>query len=481
MTLKKSRLAATGLLVAGALVGATGAARAQNTLQNALPGPAAPVNPLLEPARAAFESLPLEERKAIQDDLVWASTYRSTLDGGFGKGTFDAILAFETKTRAKADGILDGRERPALAAEAARLRKLVGFQTVADARSGARLGLPTRAIDQSTALPRGTQWSRKASHFVVTTDAHRPGEADLAALFESQKISTDPTRKVNYSVFRQTWFVVAGETQTRRFYIRYAADPGGAVTGYTLSADKTTPDLDLVTVAIANAFEPFPSGAAPAVAAAPGQAAPAPGPAAPPAPAQPQTVVASGLVVAPGRVVTVAKAAEACRALTARTRPARVVKVDAEAGLALLEAEGVVGGSFGLRASLPGVSDPLLVLASAERASVIVAAGAAVAAPPHARSAFRVLTPLQPGGMGATVTDRSGAVAALVVGPVAEPRRIAGVVPEAAQEAVPAEAVARFLTGAGILIPAAPAGGTRTAGEVATAMKSSITQVVCQR
>lgn len=482
----------------------------------------APVqNPLMEAARVAWDALPADDRKAIQNDLVWASTYNGTLDGTFGRGTFEAVMAFELKARLKADGIVEPAERTTLATEAGKLRTSTGYQVVADPKTGIRLGLPLKAVDATAPRGRGTAWTRKDGRLTVFTEAYKAGEADLGAMFEERK-ADQPGRKVTYSVLRPGWFVVAGETQTHKFYARYASGASGVV-GYTYGYEKTVPDGDRMAVIIANSFDPFP-GAAPAappaavavttipigpdgrplpagssaVAGAPPAIAPekpaAPATPTPPAqatPAEPKPVppekqpnlAASGLVVAPNRVLTVAVAAENCRTLTVRGKPAKVARADAKAGLALLEVETGPAAPVALRQADPAPSDPLVVLGQSERAPVglMVAAGDTIGTPSGERAGFRVLTPVQPGGLGGTVVDRTGAVAALIHGVAREPRRVAGVVPEAAWEVVGSTGIAAFLGVSGVPVTAAAAGQPRTAGQIALALKAAVVPIACAR
>ncbi|MEJ1161653.1 peptidoglycan-binding protein [Prosthecomicrobium sp. N25] len=444
------------------------------------PPPSPAPNPLIAPAQVAWDALPPETRKAIQDDLVWTSTYQGTLDGTFGKGTFDAILAFELKARLKPDGVLEERERAALAQEADKLRKLVGWQVVTDGRTGVKLGLPVKAFDLPPAgQGRGTVWARKGGAFTLATD--RIAELDLKTVFDQLK-ADQLGRKVTYSVLRPSFLVVAGEIgAAKKFYTRYGQAASGLV-GYTYTYDKTVPDADRMAVAIANSFDPGASAAAPQPPVAGGGPT---GPAAvPPEPAKPQSLAASGLVVAPGRVLTVARAADGCTAVTVRGRPARVARIDKEAGLALLDGEAPSAAAVPFRASAPGIADMLLVLAQTERASgggLVVAPGEAVPAREGGRAAFRVMTPLQPGGVGATVVDRSGAVAGFVFAAAQETRRVAGIVPEASHEVVSAAVAAQFLAASGVPVSAAGGAGTKTAGEIATALKGAVVQVVCSR
>jgi len=68
------------------------------------------------PAARAFQSYPLSERKAIQRSLRAYGYYRGRIDGSFGPGTYNAVLAFardegavaSLNTPAGAFGIFDG-------------------------------------------------------------------------------------------------------------------------------------------------------------------------------------------------------------------------------------------------------------------------------------------------------------------------------------------------------------------------------------
>jgi peptidoglycan hydrolase-like protein with peptidoglycan-binding domain len=437
--------------------------------------PAAPpaANPLIEAARPVFEALPLETRKAIQDALVWAGDYQGSVDGAFGKLTFDGILAFELKNKLAADGILDDKERAALLAAAAKQRSASDFKTVVDQRTGIRFGLPGALGTGKPALA-GAQYQSADGKLTLATEAFQPGEADLAGLYEKLKTLPDPGRKVTYSVLRTDWFVVAGETATRRFYTRFGTGPDG-LRGYTFGVDKTHPNADRYTVAIANAFEPFPSAAA--VVAAPGAAKP------PGQQAEPKPVVraASGLIVAPGKVVTVSRALEGCTAPAVGGKPARVAATDGATGLVLLDADGAKGGApLALRSAAPGTDDALVVIAVGEAGGLVVAPGDAVAAADGTRAGFRITTPLQRGGTGATVMDRSGAVVALIGAPSQAIRQIAGVVPAAPYDVSAGVDLAGFLFAQGLAATGTPTpGGMLTAGALATAMKGNVVQVKC--
>ena len=73
-------------------------------------------------------------RKAAQDALVWLGFYNGVVDGDFGRGTRNAILAYQASVKAPQDGALSALEVQALLASAQKARDAVGFQIVSDAK-----------------------------------------------------------------------------------------------------------------------------------------------------------------------------------------------------------------------------------------------------------------------------------------------------------------------------------------------------------
>ena len=114
-------------------------------VQTLSPTPSAP-DAALAAQNAAFLALPEAARKAAQDALVWLGFYNGAVDGDFGKRTRDAILAFQASVKAPTDGALSAPELKALLAAAEKARDAVGFKVVADAKTGAKAGIPTKLI-----------------------------------------------------------------------------------------------------------------------------------------------------------------------------------------------------------------------------------------------------------------------------------------------------------------------------------------------
>jgi hypothetical protein len=438
-------------------------------------GPAqaqAPSSPEFERARAAFEALPEAERKAIQDALVWTGDYPGTLDGEFGRRTFEAILAFERRARLGADGTLEPQERQALLAAGARARGAVRFEPISDLASGIRIAIPKRVLVKATKRGTGTRYASDNGRTTLDTAAP-PANVELAGLFETLSTSS-PQRRVTYRLLRPDFLVVSGEAGGQRFYQRFAVTAQG-LRGFTFSWPAASPDLDRVAVAIANSFEPAPGaggiagvGGASGVGGTPG---PQP-PAEPQRPAGP-ALVANALRLPDGRWLVPAAQVVSCPAAHVAGRPVPRAVPGAE-GLALFPAAGP-GGPVSVRAGPLAEGEAVVVIGFAPdhpAPSLGVAAGIVrlVAGGP------RIEAPLQVGAAGSLVIDRAGALAG-VIGPLPRgPRMVAGVVPQATYPliAVPALAAAGLTGG-----EASASGPALAAGAIAAIWKASVAPVTC--
>ncbi|MEE8630455.1 MULTISPECIES: peptidoglycan-binding domain-containing protein [Methylobacterium] len=431
-------------------------------------GPTAP-DPAFEAARAAFEARPEAERRAVQDALVWAGSYNSVVTGTFGRRTYEAIGAWQSRGgAASATGILDEAGRGALLAAGEAARKAARFTVAADPATGLVLGIPEQLLSKRSRIAGGTRWQSPDGRVTLDTRAYALGEADLDTL-HAQAAAATPERKVTYSLKRPDFTVVTGETPTGKFYIRTAAGAAG-LRGFTLSYDKgSAREMDRLVIAIANSFVSFPGESAPPpprpmAATAPDPAAKAPALSAAPA-AGP--VAATGIVVGPRRVVAVLPAA--CSAPRIAGEPARVLRRDEAAGLALLEGHAPSGAALALAAAPPRPEEAVVVVAAGAEGPTVTTGEIA---------AGGVLAPLQPGAAGAPVLDRAGRLLGLVARLPAQPRLVAGIVPPLTHPLVGAAALKALL---GAEAPASPAGGGTplTAGAIAGRVAGAVVAVRC--
>ena len=161
--------------------------------------------------KAAFLALPLATRKAAQDALVWLGLYNGVSDGDFGRRTRDSIAAFQASQKAAGDGVLSPGQLQALLAAGQKARASAGFLMIADAKTGARIGAPTKLMGDKNG---------------PMLDFASSADPDLGALYARLSPETT-TRKVAYKAIKpNAFFVVSGQEGPRKFYSRF--DKNGA-------------------------------------------------------------------------------------------------------------------------------------------------------------------------------------------------------------------------------------------------------------
>ncbi len=80
---------------------------------------------------------------------------------------------------------------------------------------------------------------------------------------------------MTYKLLRPDFFVVTAETATGKSYRRITQGPDGALRGFAIGYDKAiAPELDKLTIAVANSYDAFPVAAAATAGARPAQGAP---------------------------------------------------------------------------------------------------------------------------------------------------------------------------------------------------------------
>lgn len=441
-----------------AILACLGAAQAQQ-----------PADPRLAAATQAYTALPETERKAIQADLIWTGHLNSAATGNFGALTFRAVNSFKAG-RGEPNGQLTPAERQELARLAKTARDAAGFAVIIDQPTGVRIGIPQKLLPKREATPAGgSRWQSGDGKITLDVSAG-PATEPLQAIFD-RAIAVNPNiqRKVTYKLLQPSFFVVAGETPTGKFFRRQALGPSG-LRGFSVGYDKgVSATFDKVVTAIADSFEPFPSGAAPTPA-APGA------PAVAAAPAQPATErFGVGLVVGKELVLTARAAVDACKGLKVGTRPAKLRAQDQASGLALLDVPGLVSGAApGLRDAAPAAKEAVVVLAYDGTAS----ARTAVALPGEVMS-DAVLAPLQPGGAGSPVFDRQGRLAGLVTANPSDKALIAGVAPQRNYAIAGVVQLKAMLEKADAKPATAAAGGELSTGAIAEAAGKSVVPVAC--
>lgn len=447
------------------------------------PAPAASPSPQMAVAQAGFEALPEAERKAIQNDLIWAGQFNGAVSGSYGPLTFRAINAFKG-TRGPADGLLPPAERAALARAAQVARDAAGFKVLADDKTGVQIGIPQKLLPKRDVTPSGgSRWQSADEKVTLDTSTTPPGGDDLAAIFEKAiTVSPNSPRKITYKLLRPDFFVVTGETPTGRFYRRLSAGPQG-LRGFSIGYDKAlAPTVDKLVIAIAASFEPFPTGAVPAQpsAVAGTAASPSSGLSSLLAPAA-RTNERYGVALALNERValSVSAAVDNCRSLRVGNRNAKLRLKDDASGLVLLDLEGTGAAKPpGLRSEAAGASEALVLVAYGNDAGKRVA----VALPGQGVQAGgkpALKAPLQPGQAGAPAFDRQGRIVGIVTDNPSDKILIAGVAPQRSYAFADAAAIQSVLGKAGVALPAAAAGTELSTGAVVERVSAAVQPIVC--
>jgi S1-C subfamily serine protease len=434
-------------------------------------------DPRMLAAQQAFEALPETERKTIQLDLSFATSFNGAALGTFGSLTFAGIQNFERDNKLIVDGILSTQERQLLATMASNARRAIKFTVLDDQKTGSKIGIPQNVFTKREVNTiGGSRWQSADGMATLDTTLIPSGGETLQQLFDKAISPTSTGRKITYKLLRPDFFVIAGETPTGKFYRRLASASDGKLSGFSIGYSKAMgTDMDKLVIAIANTFDPFPLvKALPSIVATPLSAAPALpllGVARLP---ERRERLASAVILDATTVLTSEAAVKNCRAILVGPKriDGRVVATDNAAGLALVKTSGFQSQPLGLSAS-QATNQALVVVTQAWSGnSPIGVFSEAKRLGPKSLGA-----PLQPGGTGGALFDNKGELAGIVVDDPAARKVVAGIVPTARYRFAPTEDIAAFLQKQSVATPASERPFTEKS--VAGGRRDAVVALVC--
>jgi len=398
---------------------------------------------------ASYTAIPLTERIAIQNDLVWTGDYNGLINGDFGERAIAAVKAFQKRNGGKETGVLNQPERAALGAAAKPKQEAVGWRMVQDLVTGARLGIPAKLMPNTQVSGGISKWSSSRGEYQAETfRILQPGA--LTPIFERMK--KEPAgRQTEYSVLRPDFFVISGLQNLKKFYLR-AQLRGDEVRGFTVLYDQAMAGImEPVVVAMSSAYAAFPGNSAP--------------------PPRRKVEYASGVAVSPGHILTSRDALDGCFVVTvAGIGGADRVAEDKDKGLALLRVYGAPLKPVALAAENPKGDVTLLGVADPQAQG----GGGAVSAVKARVTETLALDPAPAVGFdGAAALDAQGRLAGIASLKIP---LVAGAAPTPVTSATltPLEAVRNFLDAQNV----APAPGAVVGVEAA---KGSIVRAICVR
>src|SRR5260370_5332392 len=203
--------------------------------------------------------MPQAERQAIQSDLAWVGEYNGAISGEVSERMVAAIKEFQKAKGGKQTGVLNPQERGALAETAKRRQENVGWKTVTEAGTGARLGIPTKLVPQQSSDANGARWSSSTGTVQIQLSRRKEANPTTAKLAEQEK-KEPPGRKVEYAVVKPDFLVLSGMQGLRKFYLRRQYR-GDEIPILTIRYDQATAGtVEPVVTPLSSPFNPVPFG-----------------------------------------------------------------------------------------------------------------------------------------------------------------------------------------------------------------------------
>lgn len=221
-------------------------------------GVAAPANPYAtQNADNTEGSLNYDERKLIQEGLVWGGFYNGWIDGQFGKGTRDAIANVQQQYKQPSTGMLNADLAVHLGGMALNNRTKYGWTTITEPKSGVTLAYPSKLLTRTTNPEPNfvniDSEDRSVSIQLLRIDRVKPDAIDT--LYND--LTGNGKSTVTYSFRKGSLFIIAGDRGTGKYYSRYE-QRGGEVRGYDLVwSGSRDAEMQAISVLISNSFEPF--------------------------------------------------------------------------------------------------------------------------------------------------------------------------------------------------------------------------------
>ncbi|WP_299691474.1 serine protease [uncultured Tateyamaria sp.] len=195
----------------------------------------APPPPDETPAEAqrSERALSREDREALQVALQWAGTYPGAIDGAFGRGTRNAMAAWQEQKGFEVTGILTTQQRVVLLKDYNAVLDDLGLAVVRDDSAGIEIALPTAVVAFE-------KYEYPFAHYSAS------GDLEATVLLISQ--AGDQTTLFGLYDIMQTLdivpldgprdrgtrsFTIKGEDETRVSETRVQLD-GGEIKGFTL-------------------------------------------------------------------------------------------------------------------------------------------------------------------------------------------------------------------------------------------------------
>ena len=203
----------------------------------------------------------LDNKRQIQEALIYLGGYNALIDGDFGPRTEEAVGVYQARESYERTGTLTDEQEKALLEEADRLRVRYGMKIIEDKAEGYRISYPSGLLPEDDAIEpnerRYVSKDGKGELLITTTDDGEDlGVDDFSAIYEGLLSEYE----VQYRRKREDWFVVAGLIEEGRIIYDTARLNGNRLIRARLSYPAEWRDLwSPFAVIMFNSFETLPA------------------------------------------------------------------------------------------------------------------------------------------------------------------------------------------------------------------------------
>lgn len=210
---------------------ATAAAAATEPVVATAPQPAP--EETLQEARRSEAQLDRPARDALQIALQWFGFYNARIDGAFGRGTRNAMAAWQTENGFEATGVLTTAQRDVLLSRYQEELASLGMETLRDDTAGIEISLPLAMVDFAQYNFPFAQFAPINNSGVQVMLISQPGDRNtLFGLYEiMQTLEIVPLE--GERARQGDRFLLTGQSDTLRSHTE-ARLVGGAVKGFTI-------------------------------------------------------------------------------------------------------------------------------------------------------------------------------------------------------------------------------------------------------
>jgi S1-C subfamily serine protease len=356
-------------------------------------------------SEAWFNSKTEEDRVTLQGMLILVGQYTGLVDETFGRLTFEAVVGYQASKGWATDGVLTAPEQASLQAEATAAFVGYGFNEQTDPPTSLKLPVPEKVLTSHRNTRLGSLWESIDGGIALETLRVPEEQTSFDKLFH--RMSTGRNRSVEYSILRDSMFVVSGQLGEREFYVQVFKFPGES-RGFSMSFDHPHKQAGalIATFLASSMFANLKPPKGPSTS--------------PPTVTTPSASSAgSGFAISPdGTIVTNAHVVDHCTNIgVTGFGPGKLITADAEQDLAVIQ---LAGGSFPTAAKIksrkPELGEAIVVIGyplSNEMGNALTVSPGVVASISGLGGdprSFSVSANLQPGNSGGPILDMHGAV-----------------------------------------------------------------------